>query len=175
MRCRRLISVLLVIVMLFSLSVSAFAAGNSIKDSIISETDFRVKDYSEKKTVTIVVHIEDYPELAGIGMIYDVALALYEKQSEYAEKYTAEHSDATFVLMNKKHIAGELALHILLFRIFYILGGNKEGSMFYEYYNGAKDAEINIDESRLSPVFMEMVGSLILAFGPMFGLTSSIL
>lgn len=167
MRNRRLISVLLVVAMLFSLSVSAFAAGDSIKDSILSETDFRVKDYSETKTVTIVVHIEAYPELAGIGMIHDVALDLYEKQAEY--------DDGTFVLMSQKHIAGELALHILLFRIFYILGGNKEGSIFSEYYNGAKDAELNIDENRLSPVFMEMVGSFVLAFGSLLGSTSSIL
>jgi len=159
MRSRRLISVLLVVAMLFSLSVSAFAAESKIMDSIISEASFNVKDYAETKTVTIVVHIEDYPELAGIGMIHDIALELYEKQAEF--------DDGTYVLMSKQHIAGELALHILLFRLFYILGGNKEGSMFSEYYNGAKDAELNIDEERLSPALMEFVGGLVLAFGSM--------
>lgn len=167
MRSRRLISVLLVVAMLFSLSVSAFAAESKITDSIVSEASFKVKDYAETKTVTIVVHIEDYPELAGISMIHDVALELYEKQAEY--------DDGTYVLMSKQHIAGELALHVLLFRIFYILGGNKEGSMFSKYYNGAKDAELNIDEARLSPAVMEMVGGLVLAFGSMSVVSDTIL
>lgn len=167
MRNRRLISVLLVIAMLFSLSVSAFAAGDSIKDEIVEKADFTVATYAETKTVYIEVYIEDYPELAGIGMIHDVALDLYEKQSEYAEE--------GYILMSQKHIAGELALHVLLFRIFYILGGNKEGSMFNEYYNGAKDAELNIDENRLSPVLMDMVGSFVLAFGSISGLTNFVL
>lgn len=167
MRSRRLISVFLVVAMLFSLSVSVFAAESKIMDSIMSETSFNVKAYAETKTVTIVVHMEAYPELAGISMIRDVALELYEKQAEY--------DDGTYVLMSKQHIAGELALHVLLFRLFYILGGNKEGSMFNEYYNGAKDAELNIDESRLSPALMEMVGGLILAFGSMSTLSDSVL
>lgn len=162
MRNRRLISIVLVVVMFFSLSVSAFAANDNIKDAVVSEADFQVKNYAETKTVTIEVHIEDYPELASLSMIHDVSIALYEKQAEY--------DDGTYVLMSKKHIAGELALHILLFRIFYILGGNKEGSLFSEYYNGAKDAELNIDEQRLSPAFMEIVGTLVLAFGSGSGL-----
>lgn len=164
MRNRRFISIVLVVVMLFSLSVSAFAANENIKDSIVSEAEFNVRNYAETKTIAIEVHIEAYPELAGLDMIHDVALDLYEKQGEFAEE--------GYVLMSKQHIAGELALHVLLFRIFYILGGNKEGSMFNEYYNGAKDAELNIDEQRLSPAIMEMVGTLVLAFGSGFGLLS---
>lgn len=157
MRSRRVISVLLVIVLLFSCSVSAFAAGETIEEQIVNGSDFRVKDYAESKTVTIVVHIEDYPELASMGVISEVALDLCKKQAEY--------DDGTYTLMSVTHIAGELALHVLLFRIFYILGGGNEGSMLNEYYNGAKDAELNIDESRLSPVLMRVVGTLVLAFG----------
>ena len=157
MRSRRIISVLLVIALLFSCSVSVFAASETIMNNIISESDFNVKKYAESKTVTIVVHIENYPELADMSVISDVALDLYEKQAEY--------DDGTFVLMSKTHIAGELALHVLLFRIFYILGGDNEESMFNHYYKEVMDAELNIDEARLSPALMQMVGTLVLAFG----------
>lgn len=157
MRKRRLISVVLVLVMLFSLPVSAFAAGNKFEEAIVDEAVFSVHNYSESKTVYIEVYIENYPELTDISFISSVANKLYEKQAEYA--------DESFVLMSEKHIAGELALHILLFRLFYLLGGSNESSMFNKYYNGAKDAELNIDEARISPVLIEMVGTLILTFG----------
>lgn len=154
---RRITSVVLVIVMLFSLSVSAFAANESLKESIISESKFNVTAYGDTKTVNVVVHIEAYPELSGLGMLKDVALALNEKQAEYA--------DESFVLMDTTHIAGELALHVFLFKLVYMLGGNKEGSPLYEQYLSFKDAELNLSEERLNPALVSMVGTLVIVFG----------
>lgn len=165
MRIRRLISVLLVVTMLFSVSVSAFAAGTKIKDDILSEAAFTARDYAESKTLYITVNVEDYPELSGLSMINDVAVELYEKQAEY--------DDGTYVLMSKQHIAGELAIHVFLFKIFYTLGGDKEDSMFHDNYNSAKVAELNIDEARFSSALIDLVGGIVLAFGSISASSSS--
>lgn len=154
---RRITSVVLVIVMLFSLTVNAFAVNDKFKDAIINESEFNVTAYGDTKTVNIVVHIEAYPELTGFDMLKEVALTLNEKQAEYA--------DESFVLMDSKHIAGELALHVFLFKLVYMLGGNKEGSPLYEQYLSFKDAELNLNEDRLNPSLISLAGTLVLVFG----------
>lgn len=154
---RRITSVVLVIVMLFSFAVNAFAVNDKIKDAIINDAEFKVTAYGDTKTVNIVVYIEAYPELAGLDMLNSVTKELYEKQADFA--------DESFVLMDAKHIAGELALHVFLFKLVYIFGGNKEGSPLYENYLSFKDAELNINEERLNPTLVSLVGTLVLAFG----------
>lgn len=165
MRIRRLISVFLVVAMLFSVSVSAFAAGSKIKDDIINEATFVARDYAESKTLYITVNVEDYPELSGLSMLNNVAVELYEKQADY--------DDGTYVLMSKQHIAGELAIHVFLFKIFYTFGGDKEDSMFHDNYNSAKIAELNIDEARFSSGLIDLVGGFVLAFGAISASNSS--
>ena len=153
---RRILSVIIVVAMLFSFAVCAFAANENIRDQIVNETEFNISTYEGSKTVSMVVHIEDYPELAELDMIYDVATVLYEKQNELA--------DDSFVLMSKTRITGELALHIMLFRVSYILGGTSESSPLYDYYLTSKDAEINIDEERIDESLINFIGTLVMVF-----------
>ena len=153
---RRVISVFLAVIMIFSLAVSVCAANEVIRDQIVNETEFNVTTYEDANTITMIVPIEDYPELAGSDMIYDVALALYSKQNEMA--------DDSYVRMSLPRIAGELALHVMLFRFSYILGGSSESSPLHEYYLSSKDAEININEERLDSSFIDTVGVIIIGF-----------
>ncbi len=154
----KIISLFLVVAMLFSFATVAFAASADLKTAIVDEAEFTVRNYGETKTVYIEVYIEEYPELANISMINSVSKLLYEKQAEYAED--------SYVLMSRNHIAGELALHVLLFRFFYILGASDESSVLHDkYYVGSKNAMLNIDEDRISPALIEMVGTMITWFG----------
>ncbi|MBQ8210142.1 MAG: hypothetical protein IJZ35_06145 [Clostridia bacterium] len=163
MKLKSVGAIVLSIILVFSFSLCAFA---DAADEIAGESVCKVRDLGEDaKTVVISVDIENNPELTDIGTLYGVTLALYEKQ--------AELDDGTYVLMSKSHIAGELALHVILFRLFDVLGGSSEDSSINEYYNGAKVAEINIDEERLSPEIFDAIGALIIAFGSFSSLSST--
>lgn len=166
MKLKSIGAILLSIILVFSFALCAFAAGTSVSDEIAVESVYRVRDYGENaKTVVISVDIANNPELFDLGTIYDVTQALYAKQ--------AELDDGTYVLMSKSHIAGELTLHVLLFKLFDMLGGSSEESSFNDYYNGAKVAEINLDEDRLAPEFFDAVGNLVIAFCSFGNLSST--
>lgn len=154
---RRITALVLVVVMLFSFTVNAFAANAVLKDQIIEKSEFKVSSYEGKKTVSIIVHLEEYPELAQLDMLYSVTQDLYALQAEYA--------DDSFVLMDKQHIAGELALHAFFFKIVYMLGGDNEYSPLHDYFLSFKDAELNIDEARLDSSLIAFAGKIVLTLG----------
>lgn len=154
---RRITAIVLVVVMLFAFAFNAFAANATLKNQIVEGSEFNVSSYEGKKTVSIIVHIEDYPELTDLDMLYSVTQDLYALQAEYA--------DDSFVLMDKQHIAGELALHAFLFKIVYMLGGNNEYSPLHEYFLSFKDAELNIGEERLDSSLISFAGKIVLTLG----------
>ena len=100
--------------------------------------------------------VELYPQLFNAGVFDETVQKLSEAQA-------AEQTDG-MTLMSYEHIAGELALHAAAYAVTYMLGGDQDGSMFHSFYESARIADLNVDESRLPSGVLAFFGKLITLF-----------
>ena len=112
-------------------------------------------------TVYIRVDVENNPQIFNDAVFRNLVEDLYAKQGEVM----IENGDgSTDYLMSYEHIAGELALHALLFAatkdVIKLTGTNDERIL--SLYNSAAVADLNVDESRISPQFIAFVGKLLM-------------
>ena len=107
-------------------------------------------------TVYIAVPVEDYPQLFNAGVFDETVEKLAQTQGEYQED--------GMTLMTYEHIAGELALHAAIYALTYMAGADREGNVFHSFYESARVADLNVDESRAPSWFLEFVGRLVTFF-----------
>lgn len=111
-------------------------------------------------TVYISVDIENNPEIFDLAVFRNVVDALYAAQGEELLK---NNSGETDYAMSYEHIAGELALHAILYAItsemIEVTGTKNE--VIVKLYNQAAIADLNYNESRISPEFISFIGVLV--------------
>ena len=107
-------------------------------------------------TVYIAVPVEDYPQLFNAGVFNETARKLAEAQGAYQED--------GMTMMSYEHIAGELALHAAIYAVTYMVGADDDGSVFHSFYESARIADLNVDESRAPSWFLELIGRLVTFF-----------
>lgn len=142
------------------LSKYAFAKEDDLAgyaDQIAADSTFTVTVTQDGvSTVYIAVPVESYPQLFNAG-VFD------ETVQKLAETQAAEQTDG-MTLMSYEHIAGELALHAAAYAVTYMLGGDQDGSVFHSFYDSARIADLNVDESRLPSGVLEFFGKLVTLF-----------
>ena len=107
-------------------------------------------------TVYIAVPVEDYPQLFNAGVFNETAQKLAEAQGAY--------QDDGMTMMSYEHIAGELALHAAVYAVTYLVGADQDGSLFHSYYEQARVADLNVDESRAPSGLLELIGRIVTFF-----------
>lgn len=105
-----------------------------------------------KSTVYIYVNIEEYPQLVNLDVFRQTVKKLSAGQGNYAQ------GDA-YDLMSYQYIAGELALHTAVYALTVIFNTNEAGNSLYE---SAREAELNIDESRLPEAIIRLIGIILM-------------
>lgn len=108
-------------------------------------------------TVYIMVDIQKHPELLNRNLLMETVKGLYEKQN-------LEFNENADILMSYEHIAGELALHAILYAVtneYLKITGETEGTI-YNLWVRAKQADLNFDESRFPLELIEIVGVYIM-------------
>ena len=142
------------------LSQYAFAKEEDLAgyaDQIAADTTFTVTVTQDGvSTVYIAVPVERYPQLFNAG-VFD------ETVQKLADGQEATGTDG-MTLMSYEHIAGELALHAAAYAVTYMLGGDQDGSAFHSFYESARVADLNVDESRLPSGVIDFFGKLITFF-----------
>lgn len=142
------------------LSQYAFAKEEDLAgyaDQIAADSTFTVTVTQDGvSTVYIAVPVERYPQLFNAG-VFD------ETVQKLAETQAAEQTDG-MTLMSYEHIAGELALHAAAYAVTYMLGGDRDGSVFHSFYESARIADLNVDESRLPTGMIDFFGKLVTLF-----------
>lgn len=95
------------------------------------------------------------------GLNYTVVEGLYAAQGEELLKNDNGETDYA---MSYEHIAGELALHAIVFAVTDSLMGatGTKNEFILKMYNKAVLAELNYDEARLPSEIMSMLGVLIM-------------
>ena len=85
-------------------------------------------------------------------------MKLYGKQND-------EYADEADKLMSYEYIAGELALHAIIYAVtneYLEITGETEGTI-YNLWLRAKNADLNIDESRIPSEIIEILGIFIMS------------
>lgn len=130
--------------------------------SVINSSDIDYELVTDKDgTVYISVDIKNNPEIFSFSVFRNVVEGLYAAQGEELLKNGNGETDYA---MSYEHIAGELALHAIVFAvtdgIMSVTGTKNEFIM--KLYNKAAIAQLNYDEARLPSEIMSMLGVVLM-------------
>ena len=70
----------------------------------------------------------------------------------------------TYDLMSYHQLAGELALHMIVTDVTNDLGATKGNGILRDLYNESVVSELNVDENRIAPIFIEFFGQTVVFF-----------
>lgn len=119
-----------------------------------------------KKTVYISVDLTANPEIFEEDVFRAAVVKLIDKQNEVIPEGEAEN----FELLDYNRFAGELYLHMFLYQIVEPFKDIEWMPMVADVYAMTKVADINIDEARIPPFIMTVVGYIMLEFLGKLGL-----
>ena len=130
--------------------------------SVINSSDIDYELVTDKDgTVYISVDIKNNPEIFSFSVFRNVVEGLYAAQGEELLKNGSGETDYA---MSYEHIAGELALHAIVFAVtdgvMSVTGTKNEFIM--KLYNKAAIAQLNYDEARLPSEIMSMLGVVLM-------------
>lgn len=112
-------------------------------------------------TVYIAVNINDNPDLFNYEVFRNVVEQLYKKQGDALLKGSDGKTD---YLMSYEHIAGELALHAIIYaatnELISVTG--TENETLLKLYDRAKHADLNVDESRIPWQIFSIFGIILI-------------
>ena len=133
--------------------------------ALIAETcEFDYVTLSDGRgTIYIRVDIEKNPQIFNYAVFRHLVEDLYAKQGEEMKK----HADGSVdYLMSYEHIAGELALHAILYAatsdIIRLTGSNN--ARLLSLYNSARVANLNVDEARVPTQFISLFGTILMNY-----------
>lgn len=137
----------------------------AISDRIAADSDYTVTVLDNgKTTVYIGVNIKDNPEIYDARVFLSVVKKLKATCDEKALAKDVDIESDGYTPMSYEQLAGELALHMILADITDLLGANSWNKLFKEFYDRFSHAGLEIDENRISPVFVKLVGRVITFF-----------
>ena len=128
-------------------------------DDIIEKAEYsHVLLEDGKETVFIAVNIEEHPELLNRALLMEATEKLYNEQKVLFPGMAEE------TLMSYEHIAGELALHAILYAAsneYLSVTGATEGLIF-NLWQKARIANLDITEARIPGEVIQIVGTYIM-------------
>ncbi len=130
------------------------ATAEEIASATVYETSW-LEDGTE--SVIISIDLRAHPELGNISVFIESVRAMVDRSAEYVSD-----TAANVELMNYTQVAGELALHIVMLMTLDRLAGTGLIENVEELYIMTEVADLNIDEQRVSPQFINIVGTLIM-------------
>ena len=130
-----------------------------LSDAIIADSVYTVKVIADgKETVYVAVDTVKYPEIYDARVFLSVVDKLLVKCDEVAAADGVDISSDNYNPMSYNHIAGELALHMMLADATDMLGANSWNSTLKDIYDRAALVNLNVDEARFPQSLMEMLG-----------------
>ena len=144
-----------------------------VKDSEIEAISQRIADSCTykvvvieggKKTVYVAVDLIKNREIFDARVFLNAPEKMLKKAEDLAISQGMEQDPDNFDLMSYHHLAGELALHMIIADITNDLGATKGNGILRDLYDRAVISELNIDEDRLAPALIEFIGETVIFF-----------
>lgn len=166
--------------MIFSAAVPAIAAdGKTAAKGTFDDYRFRIFDNNEAEaiaqeiaqmswyetlflepdteSVVISVNLRAYPQLSNLNVLIKASRAIVDRSPEFLT-----HTTERVELLSYSRFAGELALHVMALTMLdraVKLGFIEDPTTLYETF---EIADMNLDEERISPVFIEAMGAIVM-------------
>ena len=144
-----------------------------VKDSEIEAVSQRIADSCKynvvviedgKKTVYIAVDLIKNREIFDARVFLNATKKLLKKAEELAIADGMNQNPDSYDLMSYHHLAGELALHMILADVTNDLGATKGNSILRKLYDMAVVSDLNVDEDRIGPALIEFFGHTVVFF-----------
>ena len=141
-----------------------------VKDSEIETISQKIADSCKykvvtveggKKTVYVAVDLINNKEIFDARVFLNATAKLLKKAEEKAIADGMNQNPAAYDLMSYHHLAGELALHMIIADITNDLGANKGNSFLKKFFDMSVVADLNVDENRLAPAIMSTIANLV--------------
>ncbi|MBR5827175.1 MAG: hypothetical protein IKY78_08860 [Clostridia bacterium] len=130
-----------------------------LSDAIIADSVYTVKVIADgKETVYVAVDTVKYPEIYDARVFLSVVDKLLVKCDEVAAADGVDITSDNYNPMSYNHIAGELALHMMLADATDMLGANSWNSALKDIYDRAALVNLNVDEARFPQSLMSFLG-----------------
>ncbi len=176
---KKITALIMVLVIVFSFSFTSFASDCAEGKGTLF--DYRFKFYSREEVIStaeriaattvyepfwptegtesviLSVDLRANPELGNISIFIESVRAMVDRSAEHVTETTANVE-----LMSYTQAAGELALHVAMLMVLDRLAGTGLIENIDELYIMTEVADLNIDESRASPWFINLIGTLIM-------------
>ncbi len=144
-----------------------------VKDSEIEAVSQKIADSCKytvntieggKKTVYIAVDLIKNPEIFDARVFLNATNKLLKKAEEAAIANGMNQNPDAYDLMSYHHLAGELALHMIIADITNDLGATKGNGILKDLYNKSVVSDLNVNEDRLAPAIIEFFGQTVIFF-----------
>lgn len=141
----------------------------AVSQKIADSCKYRVTTLENgKKTIYVAVDLRTCYELFDARVFLNATKKLFDKCEELAIADGMNANPDAYDLMTYHHLAGELAMHMILADFSNDMGGSKEGSLLNKIYNMSIVADLNVDESRISADLIRFFGNVLTAILDLF-------
>lgn len=141
----------------------------AVSQKIADSCKYRVTTLENgKKTIYVAVDLRTCYELFDARVFLNATKKLFDKCEELAIADGMKTNPDAYDLMTYNHLAGELAMHMILADFSNDMGGSKEGSLLNKIYNMSIVADLNVDESRISADLIRFFGNILTAILDLF-------
>ena len=132
----------------------------SVASYIVENSKYTVKVIADgKQTVYCSIDFEKFPEIYDARVYLAAIDKIKDKCDEVAKKNGIDINGTGYSPMSYKHIAGELALHMILTDL------SKDSKSWNPisawFYERSSIADLNVDEDRIPAFLLEMLGDAI--------------
>lgn len=128
-----------------------------LSDEIAKDADYTVTVLEGgKKTVYISVDLREHPEIANL----DVFRATVKKLADKQNAFVPAGEEGDYDLMSYQHIAGELALHVIIAAAMSAMGKDESDDTLHS----SMVADLNKDESRFPSQLIEFIGKFLMDY-----------
>lgn len=121
-----------------------------------------------KKTVYVAVDLRTCKEIFDARVFLNATKKIYDKCAEHAIANGLDINSDTVDLMSYDHLAGELALHMIITDFTNDMGANDHNLLLKKWFDMSVVADLNVDENRLAPALIELFGKMVKAIMSIF-------
>jgi hypothetical protein len=141
----------------------------AVSQKIADSCKYRITTIeNEKKTVYVAVDLRTCYEIFDARVFLNATKKIFAKCKELAIADGMAANPDAYTLMEYSHLAGELAMHMILTDISNDMGGSKEGSWLNKIYNMSVVSELNVDESRVNASLIRFFGNILVSLLDLF-------
>ena len=137
----------------------------AVSQKIADACKYRITTVKDgRKTIYVAVDLRQCKEIFDARVFLNATQKVFNKCNELAIADGMMEGDGLYTLMSYNHLAGELALHMIIADVTNDLGANKGNGILKELFNKSVVSDLNVDEDRFAPALIEFIGQSIVFF-----------